>query len=211
MGDSPFFGYFTKRGYWNARKPTQSANIYSFIQRLNLQNCTITQVMAKIWHNARPWKVGTLIWLTLNRGLLVGTWLECIGIFPTCKVCTKQAPESLQHCLLECPFAKRAWEAFYHIWQKWGAPNDVTFSRWIFVMLGEAVFEREDDPWGPRVLCRRLFLHQITAWHPLQLYPLLPLVGEMPKTFRWLVFLQENPSTSLGGYRWGWDGHLEGH
>jgi hypothetical protein len=36
MGDSPFFGYSAKRGYRNARKPTQSANIYSFIQRLNL-------------------------------------------------------------------------------------------------------------------------------------------------------------------------------
>ncbi len=32
MGDSPFFGYSVKRGYRNARKPTQSANICSFIQ-----------------------------------------------------------------------------------------------------------------------------------------------------------------------------------
>jgi hypothetical protein len=34
--------------------------------------------------------------------------------------------ESPQHCLLECPFAKWAWEAFYHIWQKWakmGSPQ----------------------------------------------------------------------------------------
>jgi hypothetical protein len=42
MGDSPFFGYSAKRGYQNARKPTQSMNICSFIQRLNLQNSTIT-------------------------------------------------------------------------------------------------------------------------------------------------------------------------
>ncbi len=53
--------------------------------------------------------------------------------------------ESPQHCLLECPFNKWAWEAFYYVWQKWGAPNDVSLS-WLFVMLGEAVFEREDDP-----------------------------------------------------------------
>ncbi len=65
-----------------------------------------------------------------------------------CKVCTKKAPESPhQHCLLKCPLAKRAWEAFYHIWQKWGAPNDIILS-WPFVMLGEAFFEREDDPPG---------------------------------------------------------------
>jgi hypothetical protein len=42
MGDFPFFGYSAKRGYQNARKPTQSMNICSFIQRLNLQNSTIT-------------------------------------------------------------------------------------------------------------------------------------------------------------------------
>jgi hypothetical protein len=41
--------------------------------------------------------------------------------------------------------AKRAWEAFYCVWHKWGAPNDVTLS-WPFIMLGEAVFERKDDP-----------------------------------------------------------------
>ncbi len=147
MGDSPFFGYSAKRSYQNARKPSQSANICSFIQRLNLQNSTVTQVIAKIWHDTQPRKVGTLIWLTLNRGLLVGTWLQCMGILRTCKVCTKEAPESPQHCLFECPLAKQAWEAFYHIWQKWGMPNDITFS-WPFVMLGEGVFEREDDPPG---------------------------------------------------------------
>ncbi len=134
-----FFGYSTKWGYQNARNPTQSGYICSFIQRLNLQNSIVTQVITRIWHNARPRKVGTLIWLTLNRGLLVGTWLECMGILPTCKVCTKEALESPQHCLLECSLAKRAWEAFFHIWQKWGAPNDITLS-WPFIMLGEAVF-----------------------------------------------------------------------
>jgi hypothetical protein len=48
MGGSPFFGYSAKRGYRNARKPTQSANICSFIQRLNFQNSTVTQVIAII-------------------------------------------------------------------------------------------------------------------------------------------------------------------
>ncbi len=37
-----FFGYSAKRGYQNARKPTQSVNIWSFIQKLNLQNSTVT-------------------------------------------------------------------------------------------------------------------------------------------------------------------------
>jgi hypothetical protein len=54
MGNSPFYGYSAKRDYRNARNLTQSAYIYSFIQRLNLQNSTVTQVIARIWHNARP-------------------------------------------------------------------------------------------------------------------------------------------------------------
>jgi hypothetical protein len=104
-GRLSIFGYSAKRGYQNARKPTQSTNIYSFIQRLNLQNSIVMQVMPIIWHNARPWKVGILIWFILHRGLLVGTWLQCMGIIPTCKVCIEKAPESPQHCLFECPFA----------------------------------------------------------------------------------------------------------
>ncbi len=77
----------------------------------------------------------------------MGTCLKCMGILPMCKVCTKEAPESPQNYLLECPLSKRTWEAFYYIWQKWGAPNDITLSL-PFIMLGEAVFEREDDPPG---------------------------------------------------------------
>jgi hypothetical protein len=39
---------------------------------------------------------------------------------------------------------KNSYGVFYHnIWQKWGAPNDVTLS-WPFIMLGEAIFEKED-------------------------------------------------------------------
>jgi hypothetical protein len=84
--------------------------------------------------------VGTLIWLTLNRDLLVSTWLQRMGIPPTCKVCTNETPESPQHCFLECPHAKYAREAFHCIWQKWGVLNDVTPS-WPFILLSESIFE----------------------------------------------------------------------
>ncbi len=67
-----------------------------------------------------------------------------MGILPLCKVCIEKVPESPQHCLLECPLAKQAWEAFYFVWHQWGVPNDVILS-WPFVMLGEAIFEREAD------------------------------------------------------------------
>jgi hypothetical protein len=80
MGDAPFFGYFAKRGYQNARKIQHTPNITSFIQRLNLRNSTVAQIIARMWHNARPCKVEALTWLTLNNGLLVDTWLQTMGI-----------------------------------------------------------------------------------------------------------------------------------
>ncbi len=57
-------------------------NMLAFIQRLNLRNSTTSQVIVRIWHKARPRKVGTLIWLTFNQGLPVGTWLQLMGIPP---------------------------------------------------------------------------------------------------------------------------------
>ncbi len=75
MGDAPFFGYSSKRGYQNARKNHHSPSIITFIQDLGLCNLTVAQIVARIWHNARPRKVGALTWLTLNNGLPVGTWL----------------------------------------------------------------------------------------------------------------------------------------
>jgi len=66
LGDAPFFGYTTKRGYINARKTTHPSNMPTFLQGLNFRNTTNSQMITKLWHNARPRKVGTLIWLTLN-------------------------------------------------------------------------------------------------------------------------------------------------
>jgi hypothetical protein len=183
MDDSPFFGYPAKWGYQNARKPTQSANICSFIQRLNLQNSTIMQVVAKIWHNAWPQKVNTLIWLTLNQGLPVGTWLQCMGILPTCKVCTEEALESPQHCLLSSvPSPNKLERPFITYGKNEERPMTSLFpghsSCWVKLSSREKM-----TPRGLRVPCRRLLLHQTTTWHPSQFYPLLPLDGEMPKAF----------------------------
>jgi hypothetical protein len=90
-GKKPLFywilDYSSKRGYQNARKPHRPPGIIEFIQRLNLRNSTIAQIIARIWHNARPRKVGALIWLTLNKGLPMGTWLQTMGLQATCKGC----------------------------------------------------------------------------------------------------------------------------
>jgi hypothetical protein len=94
LGDAPFFGYTAKRGYKNAKGPSHSLGIITFINNLSLRNSTTPQVVARIWHNAHPRKVGTLIWLTLNQGLPIGTWLQVMGISPTCNTYDAGTPES---------------------------------------------------------------------------------------------------------------------
>jgi len=41
MGDAPFFGYSSKRGYQNAKKKHHSPSIITFIQDLGLHNSTV--------------------------------------------------------------------------------------------------------------------------------------------------------------------------
>jgi hypothetical protein len=94
LGDAPFFRYTAKRGYKNVKSSLRSPGIITSIDNLNLRNSSISQVVARIWHNSRPRKVGTLIWLTFNQGLPTGTWLQVMGISPTCKTCSSGAPES---------------------------------------------------------------------------------------------------------------------
>ncbi len=101
----------------------------------------------RLWHNARPRKVGTLIWLTLNQGLPVGTWLQLMGIDPLCKVCDLNTEESPQHCLFECSMAQRAWKAYKRIWDEWQTPHDIAIT-WPFILLGETTIEHDDDPPG---------------------------------------------------------------
>jgi hypothetical protein len=63
----------------------------------------------------------------------------------TCKVYPDGLSESLQNYLLECVKAKYTWEAYFRVWQKWGALDDIAFS-WPFILLGDIVVKREDDP-----------------------------------------------------------------
>ncbi len=66
LGDAPFFGYTAKRGYINAQNPLCTPHMISLIQSLNLRNTSTPQAIAIIWHSARPRKVSTFMWLTLN-------------------------------------------------------------------------------------------------------------------------------------------------
>ncbi len=145
MRDAPFFGYSAKRGYQNARKIQHTPNITSFIQRLNLRNSTVAQIITRMWHNARPRKVGALTWLTFNNGLPVGTWLQMMGIHAPCKGCEQGLPESAQHCLMDYLPAQLAWKAFFLVWEEWEVPNHLAIT-WPFMLLSETVFEEDDDP-----------------------------------------------------------------
>ncbi len=42
---------------------------------------------------------------------------------------------------------QRAWEAYKRICEDWKVPEDIALS-WPFILLGEPVTEREDDPLG---------------------------------------------------------------
>jgi hypothetical protein len=42
--------------------------------------------------------------------------------------------------------AQRAWDAYQRVWKEWEMPTGLTLS-WPFMLLGEAIWEREDDPW----------------------------------------------------------------
>ncbi|CAK9871704.1 unnamed protein product [Sphagnum jensenii] len=94
LGDAPFFGYLAKRGYTNIRKSMQTSSMTILLSNLNLRNTSTIQLTARIWHNARPRKVGTLIWLILNRGLPVGTWLQR-WVFPRSARCATTTRRNL--------------------------------------------------------------------------------------------------------------------
>jgi hypothetical protein len=46
---------------------------------------------------------------------------------------------------MECPPTQQAWNAFLRVWNKWEAPDRFHIT-WPSVLLGETVFEDEDDP-----------------------------------------------------------------
>jgi hypothetical protein len=46
---------------------------------------------------------------------------------------------------MDCPTTQLAWKAFTRVWEEWEAPRRLVIT-WPFVLLGETVFEEEDDP-----------------------------------------------------------------
>jgi hypothetical protein len=105
----------------------------------------MNKIITRMWHNARPHKVGALTWLTFNNSLPVGTWLQMMGIQAPCKGYEQGLSESTQHCLMDCLPAQLAWKAFLRVWEEWEVPNRLAIT-WPFVLLDEAVFEEDDDP-----------------------------------------------------------------
>jgi hypothetical protein len=46
---------------------------------------------------------------------------------------------------MDCTPAQKAWNAFRRTWEKWEVPNRLSIT-WPFILLGEVVFEEEDNP-----------------------------------------------------------------
>jgi hypothetical protein len=70
-----------------------------------------------------------------------------MDIPPNCKVCNLGVEETPQHCLLECPMAQKAWNAFKRIWSDWKSNRDLEIT-WPFTFINEAVAELDDDTPG---------------------------------------------------------------
>jgi hypothetical protein len=82
---------------------------------------------------------------------------------------------------MDCLPAQLAWKAFLRVWEEWEAPNRLAIT-WSFVLLGEAVFEEDDDP-QTSTATWWILVPKATSRHPKELPPLLPLVRKMPKAF----------------------------
>jgi hypothetical protein len=210
MGDAPFFGYSTKRGYQNARKIQHTPNITSFIQRLNLHNSTVAQIIARMWHNAHPRKVEALTWLTFNNGLPVGTWLQTMGIQAPCKGYKQGFLESAQHCFMDCLPAQLVWKAFLRVWEEWEVPNHLAIT-WPFVLLGEAVFEDDNKP--PDLHCYHTggFSYRRQLLNILMSFLLFYLWSERCQRHFDNQYFLKSLNPGLGSYCRGWNGLLEGH
>jgi hypothetical protein len=59
--------WLLRKARLSKRKETHPKREHPLLHsKVKLSKFIVTQVMARIWHNSRPQKVGTLIWLTLN-------------------------------------------------------------------------------------------------------------------------------------------------
>jgi hypothetical protein len=69
-----------------------------------------------------------LIWLTLNIGLSMGTWLPIMGSLPLCQVSQDDVAKTPQHFLMLCSKATLMWMVFFKVWVKWEAPMNVSLT-----------------------------------------------------------------------------------
>jgi hypothetical protein len=79
--------------------------------------------------NSIPWDPATA-----RKNPEVGEWVSKM-----------ESDRTVQHCLMDCTPAQQAWKAFHRVWNEWRAPNCLHIT-WPFILLGEAVFEEDDDP-----------------------------------------------------------------
>jgi hypothetical protein len=102
-GDSPFFGYSAKWGYKNSKRSLEVPVIHSFIQQLNLNNSTDPQVLARIWHNSCPHKVGTFIWLHPERRAPCWHLAPMHGVPPRVRSALTKSPNHLNTAFSNMP------------------------------------------------------------------------------------------------------------
>jgi hypothetical protein len=62
-----------------------------------LNNKHRAAIYTQLWYQWLPGRVTTFLWLALNGGLFLGTWLKQIGHHGICELCEFGEHESTSH------------------------------------------------------------------------------------------------------------------
>jgi hypothetical protein len=83
------------------------------------------------WHKQVAPRAGAFLWTTLHERVLTGERLKLYGIQgpSICTLCW-QNEESLNHLLLDCPFAIQCWNWLNKI-LGWECASDISLKNWI--------------------------------------------------------------------------------
>ncbi len=102
-------------------------------------------IIDRLWHSYWPTKVVSLILLTLNMGLSIGSWLLYMGINLIFEVCHDLIIENPQHCLFILYFDHYVTYLIQCLELIKCASSSKHKISWNFILLVH-IFSRDDDP-----------------------------------------------------------------
>ena len=135
LPETNILNYTTKRGYRTAlRQNNHQMRVDAELEAAGFNSKTREKNFNRIWHPYLPRKVSAMQWLILTEGLLVGAWLERIGLPNHCQLCPNRIRETLQHAFQDCQEIKRTWDLFRALRLTAGIPAN--YSTWKEISRG---------------------------------------------------------------------------